>query len=176
MLFHRVNPPEDDRGRLVRLYQREHQRLLRLAAGILGHGPQAEDAVHDGFVKLIRCFDQLRDKPDDRVSAWLMVVVRHNALDVLRKTSRETPLAEGWDAPAPAGEGEFHALVAIIRGMPEDYRRVLELRFVAEWSLAEIARELNLSEGAVKTRIFRGRRLLIRTLKKEGYLDGRACI
>ena len=60
--------------------------------------------------------------------------------------------------------------------MPEEYRRVLELRFVAEWSLADIAAELGLTEGAVKTRIFRGRKLLIRTLKREGYLDGWAIV
>ena len=105
------------------------------------------------------------------------MVVKNSALDLLRKEQRETELdAKEWEPAVPADEGEFHALVALIRGLPEDYRRVLELRFVAEWSLAEIAQELVLTEGAVKTRIFRGRRLLIDQLRKEGYLDGRACI
>lgn len=160
----------------MQLYRSRRQQLLSLAARILGPGPRAEDAVHDAFVKLIRQFDQLRDRPEDRLGAWLMVVVKHNALDALRKEKHEAPLADQWEHPAPADEGEFHALVAIIRGMPEDYRHVLELRFVAEWSIADIARELGLTKGAVKTRIFRGRKLLIRALKKEGYLDGRAII
>lgn len=168
--------PGKDRELLVHLYQKEQTRLLRLAASILGPGPRAEDAVHDGFLKLLRCLDQFRDKPADQLAAWLMVVVKNNALDILRKERRETVLAEDWEAVAPADAGEFHALVAIIRGMPEDYRRVLELRFVAEWSLADIAEELHLSESAVKTRIFRGRRLLIRALKKEGYSDGQSCV
>lgn len=79
-----------------------------------------------------------------------------------------------WESSVPADQGEFQALVAIIRGMPEDYRRVLELRFVAEWSVAEIARTMGLTEGTVKTRIFRGRKLLMERLREEGYLDGRA--
>ena len=66
--------------------------------------------------------------------------------------------------------------MAIIRRMPEDYRRVLELRFVAEWSISDIARELGLTESAVRTRTFQGRKLLIDTLKKEGYLDERATV
>ena len=41
---------------------------------------------------------------------------------------------------------------------------------------AEIGRELGISEGAVKTRVFRGRRMLIEQLRKEGYLDGRASV
>lgn len=53
---------------------------------------------------------------------------------------------------------------------------MLELRFVAEWSISDIARELGLTESAVRTRTFRGRKLLIDTLKKEGYLDERATV
>lgn len=53
---------------------------------------------------------------------------------------------------------------------------MLELRFVAEWSLAEIAQAMGLTESAVKTRVFRGRKMLLKSLQKEGYLDGRACI
>ena len=64
----------------------------------------------------------------------------------------------------------------LIRQLPEEYRRVLELRFVAEWSLAEIAQTMGLTESAVKTRVFRGRKMLLKSLQKEGYLDGRACI
>lgn len=119
----------------------------------------------------------MRSRTEDRLSAWLMVVTKNNALDLLRKESHETELGEwGEKTAAPAESGEFYALVALIRGMPGEYRRVLELRFVAEWSLADIAGELGLSEGAVKSRIFRGRKMLIRALRKEGYLDGWACV
>ena len=51
---------------------------------------------------------------------------------------------------------------------------MLELRFVAEWSVAEIAQAMGLGENTVKTRIFRGRKMLMEQLRKEGYLDGRA--
>ena len=70
---------------------------------------------------------------------------------------------------APAEDGGFRALVEVIRRMPETYRRVMELRFLTEWSHAEIARELHITEGAVKTRVSRGRQLLIEAMRKEGY-------
>lgn len=169
--------PSPERERLFRLYQKSREPMTRLAARILGAGPQAEDAVHESFVKLLRVYDQLRERSDGQLERWLAVVARNTALDILRKERRETPLErEAWEPSIPADEGGFEALVALIRAMPEDYRRVLELRFVAEWSLADIAKELHLTEGAVKTRIFRGRRLLIRQLREEGYLDGQACV
>ena len=154
---------DPDRERFVKVYRDNFRRMSKLASQILGPGPKAEDAVHDAFLKFIQHFDELRDRPEDRVAAWLAVVVKNTALEDV-----------SWEAAVPADQGEFHALVAIIRGMPEDYRRVLELRFVAEWSVAEIAQAMGLGENTVKTRIFRGRKMLMEQLRKEGYLDGRA--
>lgn len=167
----------ETKERLTRLYQGNQRRLHRLAARLLGPGPRAEDAVHDAFVKLMQNYDQLRPRPDGDLERWLLAVVRNTALDMLRKDGRETELeAQAWEPAVPPDLGEFETLTALIRALPEDYRRVLELRFLAEWSLQDIADALGLTEGAVKSRVFRGRKLLIDALRKEGYLDGRSCI
>ncbi|MGN0969499.1 MAG: RNA polymerase sigma factor, partial [Evtepia sp.] len=57
-----------------------------------------------------------------------------------------------------------------IRAMPEQYRTILELKFVLEWRDKDIARYVGLSESAVSTRITRGRKLLQEALRKEGYV------
>lgn len=166
-----------DQARFTRLYNQNQRRLHRLAARLLGPGPRAEDAVHDAFAKLMQHYGQLCSCSDGQLERWLMAVVRNTALDMLRKESRETALEDqAWEPAAAPDLGEFEALVALIRSMPEDYRRVLELRFLAEWSLADIAAELGLTEGAVKSRVFRGRKLLIDALRREGYLDGQSCV
>ena len=99
-----------------------------LAARILGPGPRAEDAVHDAFMKLMQNYGQLCSRSDGQLERWLMVVVKNAALDMLRKEGRETGL-ENWEPAAAPDQGEFETLVALIRSMPEDYRRVLELKF-----------------------------------------------
>ena len=168
---------EEDRERFTRLYQAHQRQLHRLAGRLLGPGPRAEDAVHDAFIKFIQNYETLRSRPDKELERWLMAVTKTTALDMLRKERREEPLEPRmWEPAVPPDLGEFGTLVALIRALPEDYRRVLELRFLAEWSLADIAGELGLTEGAVKSRIFRGRKLLMDALRKEGYLDGRSCI
>lgn len=167
----------EDRRRFTRLYQKNQKNLHRLAARILGPGPRAEDAVHDAFVKLMQKYEALRSRTDGELERWLTVVVRNTALDMLRRDGYETGLAPWVQEPAaPPDQGEFQTLVSLIRRLPEDYRRVLELRFLAEWSLEDIARELGLTKGAVKSRIFRGRKLLMDALRKEGYLDGQSHI
>ena len=60
-------------------------------------------------------------------------------------------------------------IIDTIRSMPETYRAVLEMRLVEERTTREIAAALGLSEGAVNTRISRGRALLAEKLRKEGY-------
>ncbi len=168
---------DEDRERFTRLYNQTQRRLQRLAARLLGPGPRAEDAVHDTFIKLIQNYGQLRSRSDGQLERWLTVVVKNTALDTLRKEGREEELeTQVWEPAVPPDVGEFEALTALIRSMPEDYRRVLELRFLAEWSLQDIAGELGLTEGAVKSRVFRGRKLLIDALRREGYLDGRSCV
>nr|WP_326164973.1 RNA polymerase sigma factor [uncultured Oscillibacter sp.] len=168
---------DKDRARFARLYDGVQRPLHRLAVRTLGPGPRAEDAVHDTFIKLIQNYDQLRSRSDTELERWLMAVVKTTALDMLRKDRHEQALEPGvWEPAVPPDLGEFEALVSLIRALPEDYRQVLELRFLAEWSLAGIAGALGLTEGAVKSRIFRGRKLLIEALRKEGYLDGRDCI
>ena len=104
---------DPDRERFVRIYRANSRRMSKLASQILGPGPKAEDAVHDAFLKFIQHFDELRDRPEDCVAAWLAVVVKNTALDMLRKARHETALEDvSWEAAVPADQGEFHALVA----------------------------------------------------------------
>ncbi len=51
-------------------------------------------------------------------------------------------------------------LINGIQNLPESYRQVAELRFIKDYAYEDIARELNLPLGTVKTRINRSRKLL----------------
>lgn len=163
---------DSDRELFALVYQQFYNKMNRVAQQILPSQTQAEDAVHDAFLKIIQHFDDLKEIPEERRIYWVVAVTKNAALDLLRKERRDLPMDEEMEKqlPAvPAEDGGFRALVEIIRRMPETYRRVLELRFLTEWSHAEIARELHITEGAVKTRVARGRQLLIEAMRKEGY-------
>ena len=66
--------------------------------------------------------------------------------------------------------------LAVQQELTPRQREILRMRFTGGMSVTAIARELGLTESAVRTRTFRGRKLLIDTLKKEGYLDERATV
>lgn len=163
---------DSDRELFALVYDQFYNRMMRVARQILPSRAQAEDAVHDAFLKIIQHFDDLKAVPEERRIYWVVAVTKNAALDILRKERRDLPMDEEVrnQMPAAPEEGGFRALVEIIRRMPETYRSVLELRFLTEWSHAEIARELNITEGAVKTRVARGRQMLIEAMRREGYV------
>lgn len=66
-------------------------------------------------------------------------------------------------------EDEYAYLVSLIRSLPEDYRRILELKLVEEQSNREIARRLGMNESTVASRVMRGRAMLKERLEEEGY-------
>lgn len=176
LLAYTLKPPEvtDDRALLGRVYQRHYHKMMAVAMQILSSHAQAEDAVHETFLKLIAHMDTLRAIPEERQIYWVLTVTKNTALDLLRKEGREMPVENAlmMAATPVQAEGEVRRLVELIRAMPEGYRQVLELRFLAEWSHADIAKELHLSVGAVKTRLSRGRQMLIQRMREEGYTYG----
>ena len=174
MLAENVGPlaEQDDRLLLAEVYRRDYSRMMAVAMQILSSHSRAEDAVHETFLKLITHMDSLKAIPEERRIYWVLTVTKNTALDLLRKEGREMPMEYTPEAAAPQEDGEVRCLVELIRAMPENYRRILELRFLAEWSHADIARELNMSVGAVKTRLSRGRQMLIQRMREEGYTYG----
>ena len=164
----------EDSQLLTRIYQRYYHKMMAVALQILSSRTKAEDAVHEAFLKAMGHMEALRRIPEERQGCWMLTVTKNAALDLLRKEGRELPAEDMTPLVRQIApdEGEFRRLVALIRELPESYRRVLELRFVAEWSYEEIARALHISQGAVKTRVSRGRQLLIQRMREEGYPCG----
>ena len=155
---------EEDRERFTLLYEAHEKRLYAVALKILGNPTRAEDAAQQAWLQVLRNWE--------RVNA-LAVAAKNAALDLLKKEKWTASMPEDWDPPAPeSGAGEYERLVALILSLPEDYRRVLELKFVEEETNQEIARRLGLKESTVSTKVQRGRKLLLDVMRREGYCNG----
>ncbi len=169
---------EADRALFLEFHERYERKLYTVALNILRAPSLAEEAVQDAMVSIVRHWEDFKkifEKNCYEIAPWCVTIVKHAAVDILRQEGRSEPLDEDWDAIAPEDveqESAYRHLVALIRAMPEQYREVLELKFVLERSNREIAEALGLTEGTVGVRIQRGRALLIRRLKQEGYSCG----
>lgn len=170
MLLGLLENAEDQRV-FADLYGRYYAKMAAVAAQYFPEDAQeAEDAVHNAFLQVIRHFEKVSSLSCDVLPFWLVSIVKNESITLLRKRRRVVPM-EDWSAFEQAAEdGTLAArtVAEVIRAMPETYRAALELRFLEERSEREIARALGLSGPAVKSRISRGRALLIKRLEEEG--------
>jgi RNA polymerase sigma factor (sigma-70 family) len=120
----------------------------------------AEDAVQDAFLSVWRSagsFDSKRGAP----RSWLLTLAHHRAVDVVQRTvrAREQPSdqpSEPASSAAAAAElkGERRRVCAALAGLPFDQRQALELGYYGGLSQSEIAGQLDVPIGTVKSRTY----------------------
>lgn len=170
---------EEEKELFREFYWRYEKKLYAVALNILHSPALAEEAESEAFLRVAQHFEKFLNiyrKSRQEIEPWAVIIVRNISLDMLEKEKRYGALPEGWDGPGQEKveqQSGYLELVALIRAMPEQYRRILELKFVEEQTSREIARRLGLSVAAVEKRVSRGRGLLMEKLKEEGYGDGR---
>lgn len=146
------------------LAQRYAQMVYRMAYARTGSKTDAEDVVQEVFLRLVRARPSFRD--EEHGKAWLLRVAANCTNDLFRLPwrKREEPLRPSMAAEeGPEPSGVLEAVLAL----PEKYRLVVHLYYYEELSTAEIGRIIGRSEGAVRSRLFRAKRMLRDLLGEE---------
>ncbi len=159
-----------DHPALLALYDRHGRVAYGLAYRILGDAGAAEEAVQDGFLRVWRrasTFDAARGG----VRSWLLTIVHHCAIDLLRRRAGAPPVIAGldeiadrravpdaWSDVSERLESErVHTAVATL---PGEQRRAIEMAFFDGLTHREIAERDGLPLGTVKGRLRLGLRRL----------------
>lgn len=144
--------------------------LYRVAFSVLRNASDAEDAVQEAFLRVLRHRHTLHEVRDHRV--WLIRIVWNVVLDRKRraKTRPETDdVAElarvlpsnGLSAEQIAAAAQHHSQVlACVEKLPDKERQVLLLSAFEELSSVEIASVLGITESSARSRLFRARNLM----------------
>ena len=144
--------------------------LYRVAYSVLRNASDAEDAVQEAFVRVLRHRETLHEVRDQRV--WLIRIVWNVVLDRKRrmKTRPETDdvaelarvlPAAGLSADELVAAAQHHAhVLACVEQLPAKERQVLMLSAFEELTSVEIASVLGISESSVRSRLFRARNLM----------------
>lgn len=161
---------EQDQRQFTRLFEAYEKTIYAVALRILGNPTRAEDAAQQTWLKLLQNWDRVSSLPWEETEGYVVTVSKNCALDILRAERRTTAFPEDWDPPArEEHQEEYDYLVSLIRALPENYRRILELKCVEEQTNREIGRRLGIRESTVAVRIMRGRAMLKERLEKEGF-------
>ena len=154
------------------LYERHATQIFRYCLHQLGSREEAEDAVQSTFLNAFRGVK--RGVVPENESAWLFKIAENVCLSRRRSTWRRGRVESTADfdvveelTPAPSRlADELLGLQDVLEQMPESQRRAILLREWQGLSYREIAEELELSQTAVETLIFRARRSLAKGLEQ----------
>ena len=162
--------PEADLTRA--LYEQYGSQIFRYCLHQLGSREEAEDAVQSTFLNAFRGIK--RGIVPELESAWLFKIAQNVCLSRRRSTWRRDRIESPTDfelveelTPAPSRRAdELMGLQDVLETLPENQRRAILLREWQGLSYHEIADELELSQSAVETLIFRARRALAQGLEE----------
>jgi RNA polymerase sigma-70 factor, ECF subfamily len=172
-----------DHSAFEAIMRRHNRGLYRAARSIVKDDTEAEEAVQDAYIRAYNALTQFRG--DSSLSTWLTRIVINQALERLRKRRRElaalsldtvfdlekhTEMADAHETSSETPERELmraqtrRLLEQKIDELPSAFRTVFVLRALEDMSVEECAASLNIPEATVRTRFFRAKRLLRKSL------------
>ncbi|GIO28713.1 RNA polymerase sigma factor [Ornithinibacillus bavariensis] len=156
---------------LSEVYSMHYNQLFHLSYSITRDVQLAEDAVQETFIKVWKKANSIQD--DGKISAWLSVVAKRTAIDILRSERKKQGIPMENDMLVNLGkemnqdveqEVEFIFFMEEIRKailrLGNTYRDVMVLLVKHELKGKEIASQLKIKPASVKTRIYRARKEL----------------
>ena len=153
-------------------YRSHGGELYRFALRSLGDRTLAEEAVQETFLRAWRASDRY-DPEIASLRTWLFAIARTTVIDVDRaRATRATP-----DGSDRADEEPFtRALEAwqveeALRRISEPHRRVLVETYYRERPYADVAADLGIPEGTVKSRVYYALRAMRLALEEMGWVD-----
>src|SRR5271167_265201 len=162
------------RARFQALCQSLRPDLLRFAFWLARDRALAEDVVQETMLRAWKAQDSLKDEA--AAKPWFLTIIRREyartferkrfvTVDVDELIAREEPML------AAAQDQDVAELRAALFKLPDEYREPLVMKVLMGYSTAEIAAELRLSNAAVLTRLFRGRKRLRALCGEDTALD-----
>jgi RNA polymerase sigma-70 factor, ECF subfamily len=160
---------------IVKQYWRK---VFNVAYKFVGKHDEAEDLAQDIFLKIFKSLDTFDRRAN--FQTWLISISRNLCIDHYRSVRKEretidrdvdaNDLTPQSHEPGPVAALEQRDRVALLReamsALPDTLRTAVLMRDIQELSYQEIAEQLRLPEGTVKSRINRGRTELARQIRK----------
>jgi RNA polymerase sigma factor (sigma-70 family) len=153
-----------DERAFAAIFRRYHQDLYRFCLAIVGNPEDAQDALQNTMIKVLRALPGEERRIE--LKPWLYRIAHNESIDLLRRR-RETRQLDVEQAAPGCGLAEDAAtrerlrrLIADLRELPERQREVLVMRELEGFDFEEIGAALETSAGVVRQTLYEARRSL----------------
>lgn len=157
----------------------EYSRLVYWAAyRVLSDKELTEDVTQNVFITVLKNMDTAAALPEAQLKGWLYRISVNAALDAKRRQGREVlsdePVGPEVVSDSATPEEEVmrsQTMIAVrqaLAALDDIYREPLTMYYYSNMSVTDIAEALSVSEGTVKSRMSRGRRIMAKQLRAKG--------
>lgn len=152
---------DGDSRAFAAIYKRYHQELYRYCLAILGDPQDAQDALQEAMVAVMRALPG--ERREIRLKPWLYRIAHNTSIDFLRKRRPAQPLDGETELPDRSIEDSIETkarlrqLVSDLKALPERQRGALVMRELSGLSFEEIASSLNTSAQVARQTVYEAR-------------------
>ena len=152
------------------LYQLHYRRIYGTCLRIIGNPMDAEEAMHDVFLKLFNHMDDLQN--DKAFYSWSRNIAIRTSIDRVRRKKQvfeqvDDNLFIADEKPDEELDLSVEAIKRELGNLPDGYRIVVSMRLLEECGFEELAQVLQIRESTVRSQYARGREKLVQMLKRK---------
>lgn len=170
---------DDKRDKIEQIYDKYHIEMYKIAKHKLRGRPnahfEAEEALQNAFIKIIQHFDSIRfEEGEKSLHAYFLTIVTNEAINILNNHTEHIGIYEIEETLSSEDDfieqlclkSDYDKVVQAIIELDDRYSILLQLKFVEQLTVEEIAEHLNMKVKTVYTNLSRGKNQLIRILKE----------
>ena len=171
MIYLQMIDTPGDRSKFEFLYMEYRGLMFHVANKILHNEQDAEDTVHQAFLKVAENIEKIGDPKCPKTQGYIVTIAENKAIDLYRRRQKRQVVELSDDLPGVTAiyEGE-NTLAACILKLPARYREVILLRYYQGYSVKEVAAILGLSLSAASKLNQRAKNRLRELYEKEDRL------
>lgn len=165
---------EEERDPISRLYTKYEHKMYYAALDILHNNHNAEDAVHEAFLRIIDNLHKLTFENDIKTEALVVIIVRNISLNMLKKDKHVDSsdildeIVEDEAAALAFKQIEENYAVEVINMLSEELRQIVVMRYIFNIDVNAIADTVGLAPATVYVRIRKAKEIM-RNLLEEKY-------
>ena len=166
----------EEKNQFEQLYIKYKQDMYAVAYGILKNKEDAEDVVHQSFLKIADNFSKVSQIPCHELKAYIVIICRNTAINIYRqnqnRAKHSTELFETEIVDESYFEKQnYDELLLAIKQLPQIYKDVIYLYFLQEFSAKETATQLEISSELVRQRALRAKKMLKDILERSSHIE-----
>lgn len=179
-LFFLLMEFENEKGmnKIKELYKQNASKMYHIAMAILNNSNNAEDAVHDAFVSIVKNVRRYDKLTMEEMEALCVVITKNKCLDQIRRTRRLSPIdVEELRLPVHKMEATPEEIMIraeheyefqrMIDDLPEIYKEIIILRYYYAFGVKKIAKLLDVPVKTVDSRLYRAKSMMRRVIEDE---------